>query len=593
MAENIGVKFTLEGEKEFKKALGDIDQQLRVVSSSLELTSTKFAGQESSIEKLTATQKSLQSVYDKQSEKVNLLRSAVEKMSTQYGENDKRTSEWQTKLNKAETALEKTRQEMDRTNKSLDEMKGGLSEATDATGETNAKMTGLGDVLNQVGSRFGVSIPSEMANTINGMVNVDLKTVALVGGFAALAAVIVSVEKALIDMTNEAAAYADEILTTATVTGMSTKALQEYAYAAELMDVSVETITGSQTKLIRSMSSAQEGTAAQVDAFNRLHVEYRNVDGSLRDAEAVFWDVVTALGHINNETERDAIAMDLLGKSARDLNPLIASGAEGMAALAKEAKDAGYVLDNQALGALGDVDDAMQRLNRTTEASQRQLAVQFAPAMATATEKLTQFVGDLGKKIADTGIVTAFGSLLESVAGLLEPAMTLIDVVLPGMDDGVSKLAYTLAIVADTLAMIVGFMQMLTLDFSGGWDTITTAMGLRVGSGQMSAQQKLQYKDALNTSVYDPELGAWVGNVSKNATGNDNWRGGVTWVGENGPEQVYLPQGAQILNAQESRDTGGMVVNVYVDVDRIKEINDIIRIAENARLSRRMGYAGG
>lgn len=586
LAENIGVKFTLEGEAEFKKALTGIDEQLRVVSSSLELTSTKFAGQESSIEKLTAKQKGLQSVYDKQSEKVDTLRAAVEKMSAQYGEADTRTASWQVKLNKAETALEKTRQEMDSTSKSLAEM-------TEATKKTDAKMTGLGDVLNQVGSKFGISLPSEMTNTINGMVNVDLKTVALVGGFAALAAVIVSVEKALIDMTNEAAAYVDEILTTATVTSMSTKALQEYAYAAELMDVSVETITGSQTKLIRSMGSAQEGTKAQTDAFNRLHVEYQNVDGSLRDAEAVFWDVVTALGHISNETERDAIAMDLLGKSARDLNPLIALGAEGMTELAKEARDVGYVLDNQALGALGDVDDAMQRLNRTTEASHRNLAAQFAPAMASATEKLTQFVGDLGKKIADTGIVTAFGSLLESVAGLLEPAMKLINVVLPGMDDGVSKLAYTLAIVADTLSMIVGFVQILTLDFGGGWDTITTAMGLRTGSGKLSAQQKLQYKDALNTSVYDPELGAWVGNVSKNATGNDNWRGGVTWVGENGPEQVYLPQGAQILNAQESRATGGDVFNITISAASVREFNDIVEVAKTARMNARKGVAVG
>ena len=128
----------------------------------------------------------------KQSEKVNLLRSAVEKMSTQYGENDKRTTEWQTKLNKAETALEKTRQEMDKTTKSLDKMDGGLEDVSNKTDETNKNMTGLGDLLNQVGGKFGVSLPSEITNTINGMVNVDLKTVALVGGFAALAAAIIA-----------------------------------------------------------------------------------------------------------------------------------------------------------------------------------------------------------------------------------------------------------------------------------------------------------------------------------------------------------------------------------------------------------------
>ena len=55
-----------------------------------------------------------------------------------------------------------------------------------------------------------------------------------------------------------------------------------------------------------------------------------NADGTLRDSEEVYWEIIEALGKVENETERDALAMALLGKSATDLNPLIEAGSEKM-----------------------------------------------------------------------------------------------------------------------------------------------------------------------------------------------------------------------------------------------------------------------
>lgn len=37
------------------------------------------------------------------------------------------------------------------------------------------------------------------------------------------------------------------------------------------------------------------------------------------------------------------------------------------------------------------------------------------------------------------------------------------------------------------------------------------------------------------------------GGVGKNASGTDNWSGGPTWVGENGPEIINAPRGSQII----------------------------------------------
>ena len=138
----------------------------------------------------------------------------------------------------------------------------------------------------------------------------------------------ISAGKALIDMSTEGAAYADTVMTESTVTGIATDKLQEYMYAAELVDVSTETLTKSMAKQIKSMKAVQDGTKLSVDAYEKLGVQVLNADGSLRDSDTVYWEDHRRTRKMQNETERDALAMQILGKSAQELNPLITVGAE-------------------------------------------------------------------------------------------------------------------------------------------------------------------------------------------------------------------------------------------------------------------------
>ena len=115
-------------------------------------------------------------------------------------------------------------------------------------------------------------------------------------------------------MTVGASQYADDILTMSTVTGMSTESLQAYKYAAELVDTSMETLTGSMARNIRSMNSAREGTGAASQAYKALGISITDANGNLRDSETVYWETIDALGNVANETERDALAMQLFGK---------------------------------------------------------------------------------------------------------------------------------------------------------------------------------------------------------------------------------------------------------------------------------------
>lgn len=208
-------------------------------------------------------------------------------------------------------------------------------------------------------------------------------------------AIIAGVKKlgsALKSLALDAVELSDELATQAQVTGLSTDTLQEYAYMAELVDVSVDTITGSMTKLTKSMTAASKGSGDAYDAFNRLGVSATNLDGSLRDNEDVFNDLIDALGRVQNETERDSIAMTLFGKSAKELNPLINAGSKQLKAYAKEAHEVGYVMDKDVIKRNAEASDAIERFKKAAEGVKNSLGSALAPTITKVAEGMQKLV---------------------------------------------------------------------------------------------------------------------------------------------------------------------------------------------------------
>jgi phage-related protein len=162
-------------------------------------------------------------------------------------------------------------------------------------------------------------------------------------------------------------------------TGISTQRLQELKFIGNQTGVSLDTITGAQARLIRSMASAQDETGAQAEAFKALGVSVTDSNGNLRDSQAVFADLVDALGGIDNAAERDALAMQIFGKSAQELNPLIKLGAEGMAEMTQQAHDLGAVMSEDAVAALDEFDDMLSGLQDGVKGTLGTLATAFLP----------------------------------------------------------------------------------------------------------------------------------------------------------------------------------------------------------------------
>lgn len=622
----ISTKIKLDGEAEYKQRISEINAALGTLDSKIKLLNTTYAGNENSIKGLTEINEVLNQKILTQRDKVEQLQEMLQKSAAAYGESDATTQKYQQQLNNAEAALVKMEKALAENTAKLQEAGGaadnfsdGLSDLSERTGETeealvnsNKEMGNLGDVVNGLTSKLGIQLPDGMKSSMNAMGSLDTQSLALAGGFAAVAAAIVKAEKAMISMTKESAAFADNIITLSMQTGQSTQQLQEFAYASELIDVSVDTLQGSLTKLTNNMQDTMNGTGNAKASFDKLGVSVINaVDGSMRSANDVFYETIDALGQVKNETERDAMSMDIFGRSAQDLNPLIIQGSKTLKAYADEAHNVGYVLDDEALSALGAVDDAYQRLQKTQEGVKNQLSAEFAPYLEEFYGDVTTMVKDGGKALKDSGIVDSFGMLLDTVGDILNPMSDLSNNRVPALTKALQPLAKVMALMADAAELLKGVINFSTGHISEGWGQMTHALGFGYSSGNGNNYQNLldsytaqqwgqsaadlakAYEDAVargDPSTIGITEDEWVRRyLGGNAAGTDNWRGGWTRVNENGLERIFLPSGSRIQTASETRYTSGDTYNTTVYVDHVDDLDTILRIAKNARITTRMG----
>lgn len=573
----IKTRFELDGEKEYKAAVSEINASLRVLNSEMKLVSEQFKNNDKSVEALTASSDVLSRQILTQKEKIEALQAALKNSAERYGEADARTKRWQTSLNNAQAELVKMERElkansdaMEKNNEDLADLDEGLDTLDGGLLDTTESGKGLGDVLDDLTGKLGINLPEGATSTLNSMVSLGGELTLLIGAFAAAAAAVVEVEKALANLTLEQAAAAGEIQDVAMQTGLSTEAVQRYQYACDMIGVSFDTVASSQAKMIRSMADVQSGSETAAATWNQLGIEVMNADGSLRDAQEVFLEVIDVLGQIENATQRDAVSMEIFGRSAQDLNPLIVQGTDAFQAFYDEASDVKDILTDVQLETLAGLDDEMHRVEARFESGANSMALKFTPALQEFYEKTSEGIKGIEEDFAASGLVTVFGSLLELVTAL-SPAFDNLGEILKACSPVFYGIALVIAGIADGIKVIQlavsSIINLLKLDFSGAVEDWSAIGGTLFGG------------DNATTRVFQSMY---------NASGDWNFPGGVTWVGENGPERVFLPRGSVIQSAQESARSTGDVYYVTISLHEISELSDIARLARDRRRKTRM-----
>lgn len=250
-------------------------------------------------------------------------------------------------------------------------------------------------------------------------------------GVAATGAAVSAVGGTVVGMATNAASKADEILVMAAKYSMTTDEIQRMGYAAELVDVPLETMLGSFSRLTMSIGAAKDGTGEQADMFAALGVSVVDEAGNLRLANEVWLDTIDALGQMENPTERDTIALKLFGRSAMELNPLIVAGGDALRKYGDEAEASGAVVAQSSVESAGKLDDAMQRTKGTLSGIVFSLGAQLAPGIEGFVSSAGGYMQQFGKIINDQSMGT--GDKIQAASQIVSTIATDISNSLPQM----------------------------------------------------------------------------------------------------------------------------------------------------------------
>ncbi len=401
-----------------KGDLKDVDKLLKLDPGSITLTK----------QKLDLLKQSISDTKDK----LAVLREAQKQVDQQFKEGKIDQSQYiafQKELTNTKDSLAKLKEE-----KSSVSVIGTAFDGVKAKAqELNSKLVPIEEGLKKVGSA---------AKTVTdaGIKTVSTAVGAAGTGLKVYATTAAAAGTAIAGLTVKAASAADDINTLSTQTGLSTDQIQKFQYASEIIDVPMETLTGSMAKLTKNMATAQGGTGAAAAAFKTLGVSITDQNGQLRNNQDVFNDAVTALGKIENGTQRDALAMQIFGKSAQDLNPLILGGADALKTLGGSAQSNGLILSQDALDHLNKFRDGLDIMKSSAGQAGNVLAGVFAGSLTSSVNVINQMLP----------------SIVGSISGLFS-----------GQNMAVAQAKLTGDLISGTNQIITGFAAQLPTFLAG------------------------------------------------------------------------------------------------------------------------------
>src|SRR5574343_216186 len=414
---------------DFKTAVAQMNREIRVIESGFRASSATLGDWGKSVDGLEMRIKALNSEMSVQEKKVSALSAEYSRVAAEQGESSRAAQDLHVRLNRETETLNKMGVELNQTEAELvqmgtastgtagdvEKLDRAQDSAAGSSGRLHSALAALGGKLNEVGS--GVRDLGDEVRSVGKDIAIGLAA-AVAGAAIGLGALVV-----------KTAATADEMVELGDKTGLTVTQIQELNYIGEQTGTSLDTVTGSLAKLVRNMASAQGGTGAAADAFKTLGVATTDANGNLLDSQAVFGNVLDALGGVANETERDALAMAIFGKSAQELNPLIDLGADGMKNMADEAHKLGAIMSEDAVNAAADLNDKLAGLKAGVIGLGGKLAAGRAPAI--------------------TKVVNKFQEWMQS----------------PAVQDGIKMLSEKIGKIADTIGEVI--LKLMSGDIAG------------------------------------------------------------------------------------------------------------------------------
>lgn len=205
MADSFGLKIGIEGEREFKKAIADINRTFKVLGSEMTLVTSLFDKNDNSVQALTARNAVLNKEIDAQREKISTLKAALDNASTSFGETDRRTQNWQIQLNKAQAQLNVMTKELEENNKVIVDHANNTDKSEEHMKDAGSAANKLADHVDDLSDEMDDA--SKKTSVFGDVLKANLLSEAIIGGVKALGSAIAGIGKAFVGAMKDGIQY--------------------------------------------------------------------------------------------------------------------------------------------------------------------------------------------------------------------------------------------------------------------------------------------------------------------------------------------------------------------------------------------------
>lgn len=256
-----------------------------------------------------------------------------------------------------------------------------------------------------------------------GKLGESMKTVAAILGAGVLGAALKNFGLQLIGTI-------DEIDKVSARVGLSTDALQEFRFAADISGVGAEKLSMALGLVQQKAFDAASGSKEAKKIFDELGLSVTDANGELLALDELLLSAADGFARAENQTAKTALAMKIFGESGKDLIPFLEQGRDGVEALRAEFRELGGGFSADVVEEGARAQDSLTRLKAGVDGLKGSLAVQFLPVAERVIKWIQsgiKWFQDLTKNVdlAQLGIitlaVTAIPLLTKAITALFSP----------------------------------------------------------------------------------------------------------------------------------------------------------------------------
>lgn len=603
-----GFKLAVEGEREFKKAIAEINAQIKANAAELKLLTAQYGAADTGMEKLTANQKALEEGLALQGQKVATLREQYEKASATYGETDMRVVKLKTSLTEATAEYAKMSAEAEKNQAAIDAGWKAMEDYREATEKASEVVGGLDDIMAQ--NRKEIENLTEQYRKLgDGSRDAAAKQENLTAQNKLLADSAESQRKKLDALNEELDAAvrlygenSEEVKEYRDRVNEATRELNSLEDQIKNNDKALEDSEDAGDGLLESLDKISEVTGIEIPEGIKKMIE--GFDGATIAAAGISGVIAGAITKLNDLSAKTREWADELTESSQEMN----INPEAYQALEYAVNSLGVQSET--------IQDVIKEINNRAGETDKVIREQIGTldGFSQATDEQKQAVyeamkqwDELGVSIYDvtTGelrpanevlydLIDAYGNIANSTEraykmnDMFGESYRKLNPLVNAGTENIKRLeqeAYDLGVVMDELviarmdASAAKAQQMLKV-----FEVVMRKIGA-------SFQEGFSVQGFLKGGLLGALLRNFSGNTPAYANGTYNHVGGYALVGEKGPEIVELPRGSRVYPNGTGPKTG--TVNNYsitISAKDVREFNDIVRIAEGQRQSIRMGY---